>query len=160
MEKVKIDNIVFLTITSWRGTSVGATHWYGRLRSHSGENEHDVLHTLNKVEAKILCKKRGWSPGHGYVAGEKVEGFDSRESVVRTAKRQYKKYFPLATVLILGRCSTADPQRVLLGPKKFKQAINKIVDEFEELDGWENESEEAVQKVWDKWQKLWPQKWS
>jgi hypothetical protein len=160
MENVTIDNIVFLTVTSFKGTSIGATHWYGRLRTCSGEEQCDVLHTLSKVEAKILSKKRGMSEDTGYSSGEKVEGFDTREAVIRTAKRQYKKHFPLATVLIIGRCSVADPQRVLLGPKNFKRAINKIVDEFEELGGWENEDEEAVKVVWNKWQKIWPLKYT
>ena len=152
--KLKIANIVFLKISSWKGISVGAVHCYGALSNLGGGKRYDVDKPITKAEANRRNKKAGWV---SWTGGDRTESFDTKESVIYYAKRQFNKRFPHATALVLGNIATAEPQTVLVGPQPFKQAVNKLVKRAERIGYWDNEAE--MRQICNEWVKLWPIKY-
>lgn len=163
MIKVREENIVFLTVSSFVGMSVGAMHYYGRLEHLQGGDSSDVTHKLTQIEADRFNK--GWltkemrTPDVGYQKGEKLTRFSSRRKVINAAKRQFKIHFSKAAVLVLGRSACFEPQEILVGPKEFKDKINVLAKEYGKLD-WDIETDRPeIKKIEEKWQKLWPRKY-
>lgn len=98
-------NFYALQIESWRGTSFGATHFYGTLHrfaderitpenvdgynlDHFSENSIKVYKTLNKKEVIKLNKKDSYI-GIPHEVGERTNRFDSISELVETAKEDY-----------------------------------------------------------------------
>jgi len=159
--KVKKSEIVFLKINCWEGVSVGAEHWYGVLRSYDERHNRIDTELQRKMTAQDvvhLNKKRGMGHDCGYKVGEFTTCFYTRRSVIEKAKRVFRRHFPRAKVLMLGDAGTAQQQPVIVGPKDFKEPINKLVKEAEKINWWDNEEE--MQILWDKWQKIWPLKYN
>jgi len=161
MTNVKEGNIVFLTISSFIGTSVGAQHFYGRLTPLEGDQEFDVKYRLSKEDAEHINKfsfaTKEFRESIGYEEGELCSRFRSRKKVIAEAKKQFKKDFPKATVLVLGRSYVVEPQEILVGPRRFKTKINRLAKRAKEINYWD--SEEEMQELCDKWQELWPEKY-
>ncbi len=83
-----------------------------------------------------------------------------RESVIVAAKKQFKKEFPKATVLVLGMSSYAEPQKILVGPREFKTKINILVKAFDKLD-WDIVADgKKIQALEKKWNRLWPREYA
>jgi len=156
---IKEENIVFLTITFWVNTCAMGKHYYGRLRSFNGK-WFDVVYKLSKEDAKDMNK--GWLSKDtkdyiGYNEGEESERFISKERLIAEARKQFKKYFPKAKVLVLGDRAVIEPQEILVGPREFKIKINRLVRRAKELKYWDNEKE--MDKLCKKWEKMWPRKY-
>lgn len=163
--KVKEENIVFVKVGTFVGTGIGAVHYYGRVMQLCGGRSVDVTHKLTQIEADRLNKK--WltkdmreSASAGYQKGECSSRFFSREGAINAAKNQFNACFPKATVLVLGSPSYAEPQEILVGPKEFKGAVNKLAKAYDKLD-WDTKADrKEIRELEKKWEKLWPRKYT
>lgn len=147
-------------ITTWKDAGIFATHYYGNLASLN-ETCHsvDVTFKLSKEDAKYLNEIADMKGTIGYKAGESSERFNRREDLIKSAKKQFRKIFPGAKVLVLGNTGYVEPQIILVGPKQFKDKINKLANEYEELDWDRKEDRARISLLEKKWQKLWPKKY-
>lgn len=89
---------ICLRIESWRGWSIGAQHWYGKLRDYDGKDDSlpvDVTRKLDRAEAKFLCEKDGAPRGPlaPYKEGDECNRFDDEEALRESAIEQAKKLF-------------------------------------------------------------------
>ena len=154
------NEIVFLTVSSWRGVSIGAQHYYGRLSLIEGSQSFDVVYKLSKEDAEHFnnfWSLEGSKELIGYEEGEETSRFRSEKKLITAAKRQFRKHFPNAKVLVLGDRGVVEPQPILVGPRQFKSEINKLAKRAKEIDYWEDNEE--MQMLCAKWQQLWPVKY-
>src|SRR5512136_161848 len=98
--------IVYLEIDSWIGTSIGATHFYGELKSNGKHIELKRCLTLHQARE---LQKKDWP----VEAGDLFHGFDTKDEIISLAITTYKEHFPEADILIQGRSACAEPQMVL-----------------------------------------------
>jgi len=162
--KVKEENIVFLKVSSWKGISIGAGHFYGVLIDLVTHESVELSYPLTQKEADCLNKKAGFLTSEtirtvGYKVGEASDRFPNEEQVITTAKKQFKKSFPTAAILILGDHALAEPQQVLVGPKEFKNKINILAKQYDKLDWDDVVDRPMIEKIEEEWQKLWPRKY-
>ena len=149
--------IIFLEITSWLGLSLGAQHYYGELvtrRSIWKQPRIKLTHILTPRQAAKL--NRDLAPGgYSFWAGEESEGFDSEEEIRELALKTWRTYFPQGEMLIEGKASIGDPQRILDWPASplAMEEANKVFADFDELRGYEFNSKrseaERLNKMWD-----------
>lgn len=152
MTRVKEEDIVFLSVSSFIGVAVEAVHYYGRLRLLQGGESIDITYKVTKAQAAK------W--GCGYRLGDKSTRFLSRRKVINAAKKHFKIYFPKAAVLVLGRSALAEPQEILVGPKEFKDKITKLAKRYARLD-WDIEADrEEIDEILSRWQEVWPRKYT
>lgn len=113
-------NIVNLEISSWRGTSIGAVHYYGTLVCHHPEyREVELRRSLTAEDAKILTKLHNNGLLYGvevyrYKKGDLVNSFDTQEEIIAMAKKVYKHLFPGKNVLLLGKSVYLDDKVIVL----------------------------------------------
>lgn len=148
--------IVHLEITSWRGLSLGAIHYYGELIGHKREK-----YTTIKLEQKCTRKaaieenkkaREMGLPGRTR-PGELTNQFDSKEQLRKFAIKHWKEHFPKAVILIEGNSSTVEPQPILIGPKEIKDRVNKLSREADTIDRWEK-NEKRMDEICDEWNEL------
>lgn len=138
----------YLEITSWIGTSLGAEHFYGKLRCSS--KEIDIMKKLSAEDARLLNEKDQYT---AYTKGTLSSRFETRDEIIYRARKIWKKEFPGARVLILGRSACCDPQEVLVGPsKEFVRKANKLYNEYRKV-GWNTDLQET-QRICDEWDEL------
>lgn len=134
-------SVWYLEITSWRGISFGATHWYGLLRSGLDEYR-DEIHLERVLSSKEVRDLNRADPyriaGQPlYRVGDKTKGFNDRESVIEAAKRAINPN----DILILGNWSAADPQEVIVGPPE-------LVDLYRQWKGWDDPEADRIANEW------------
>jgi len=98
--------IVFLEVTSWRGISIGAEHYYGHLISYNGEglDKVELKRKLTAKDAVALNKKDSSITSHSrWKAGEEVGRFDTREQVKVAALKAFAERFNSDDILLMGR---------------------------------------------------------
>lgn len=161
MSKVKEVNIVFLVVSSFVGIGVGAKHYYGKLEALIGGEPADVTAPLTAAQARAFNKEWGMLKlSFGYQEGEESSRISSRAKVISLAKKQFKKHFPKATVLILGRPAVCAPFEVLIGPKEFKEKMTKLAKRYDKLN-WDRAADrEEIEEILHGWQELWPIKYT
>ena len=86
MVVVKEEHIVFLTVSTFVG-SVGAVHYYGRLRHLQGGDAIDVTCRMTKKEADRFNKVSGMKKNIGYQQGEETSRISSKRKVINIAKK-------------------------------------------------------------------------
>ena len=87
------DHIVYLELTTWEGYTPGASHYYGKL---SYDDERIELENDGSDDYFIR--------------------FESKADILSKAMRVWKELFPKATILVEGRCTVMQPQKVLICP--------------------------------------------
>lgn len=134
----------YLEITSWRGITPFAWHYYGRLRSGLDEDraEIELERDLSLKEIRDENRKEGWAI---YRKGDKTKAFDSEDAVIEAAKQ----YLPAngsppgsRAILIRGNWAATGPQEILIGPDSLKEI-------YREWKGWSHPSARALDKLWD-----------
>jgi hypothetical protein len=133
--------VVYAHVYTWQGMSIGATHWMGKLQAR-GCDSVVLTRQMTAEEAEALSKKDGFTTGF-YAAGKETERFLSSNSVYHEARRRWLEHFPLAVLLIAGRASNADPQRILLGPPGAMERLNALTDRSETIGYWDHREHEA-----------------
>jgi len=127
-------SIVYLEVHNWAGIVPGARHYSGELW-HKGETVR-VSHPLPRAEAARLNKQERDSYGTNamkYKPGMPSDIWTSEMKLVNRAIEIYKQHFPDATVLLRGNHCSAEPRRVLDGPKDFKRKGNRLYRINEEM---------------------------
>jgi hypothetical protein len=116
---------VWLNITTWRGMSFGAVHWYGNLEVEAFDGINwdkqlrpiELRRTLTASQARDLTKVQNYNTMFDwnikYVKGDTTNCFDEEEDVIKFAIKEYKKYYPNATRLVLGSTVYDEPIRTL-----------------------------------------------
>ena len=141
---------VYLEVTSWRGISVGAEHWYGHLDHFGDELERrELRRRMGAQEAAALTAKDGLG-ALPYREGDTTERFPSEAAVVARARRVWRRWFPGARILVQGDGAIAEPQRVLSGDRDARVRINRLVRRADEIGRWDAECEmERICAEWD-----------
>lgn len=127
-----MSTVVNLEITSFQGVSVGAEHYYGKLKSYDPYQTFEIEKVLTEREAAALRIKDDWP---GFKAGDKTTRFNTRDEIIEIAERDYKKIFVGAKVLTLGSSTSAEPQEILDAPKPIMRKGNEMFQEVEAM-GW------------------------
>lgn len=153
---------VNLHITSWRGISIGANHWYGELLwtvdkervDGSSMKTHRLSKKLTASEARELRKLDGqWNWSFKWCAGMKTERLDSEDEVIELAIAEYKKHCLDAGILVLGDYATSGPHLVLDGPPEFVKKAANLYKQAEAI-GWWDRDLEKMRAISDRWEKL------
>jgi len=148
---MRANQVVVLTITTFRGVSPGAEHYYGSMR--------DANFKLEKVDIeKILTEKDDWE----YRAGSTFSRFDSESEIIEIAKRIYKDVFLGFDILLCGSDTTAEPIQPIDGPVEFMESALKIYAEYDAIPWVEKrgfydrtpEDRKRVNKLTEQWQEL------
>lgn len=148
-----IPNVVNVEISSYRGVSLGAEHYYASLSFYDADGEYkikELRHRLTAKQAKALNKKDGVSGC--YKPGNMTERFDTAEDIQQIAIETFKELVPHAIVLTCGRSAVVAPQLVLVGPKGYKAKVNKLAERYKELD-WDTDGKE-LQAICDEFDAL------
>lgn len=138
------NDIVCLEISSWRGISIGAMHYYGKIVGYK-DNEYHHATLTRKLSAYVAAEmnrhhRKEFPYEHDpyrYRAGQTTECFDTRQQIISLAKRCWLTHFPKAHVLMLGSFSVANPQQILIAPADFKKKVNDLWREDERIGGYE-----------------------
>lgn len=148
--------IAHLNISSWRGISIGAVHWYAELivddeKEPYGWKRIKLQRPLTSAEAKAmnLEKKRQGYLSSNYRAGNLTEGFNTEEEAIAEGIKVFKISYD--GVLFLGdHCSCSAWKKVIYAPEaaseKVKE-INAIADEFQSLNGYEGKARKRVEML-------------
>ena len=120
---------VYLKITSWAGTSIGAIHFYGELRVRNPYRAIELKRTLTTASARRLTKQHG--KDFQYRVGYQTIGFETEQEIIDLAIKTYKTHFPEATVLILGDPVYAEPQKIIDGPKSVIKKAEGLCAKYE-----------------------------
>lgn len=126
----------------WWGVSVGGEHYFGHLKCFDcpgtdGMQNIDLEHPLSSGEARFLNKKDKVRSGSGgYRKGTMSNRFLSEGDVIEVAREVWKEHFPEADILVFKGSGISEPTLVLEGPKKIKDAINRLVKKNEKLGEW------------------------
>jgi hypothetical protein len=161
IEEVKPEEIINLVISSFCGISIGAEHYYAKLVDYNNCSESfELKRKITEVkEARWLSKKVGYKGA--YKVGFVIECFATEDAVKKEARKQYKKFFPNAKVIILGRTGIAQPQPIFLGPRNFKKVVNDLYKRFDDIGQFSDpENDELAEKICAEWEKIWPIKWN
>ncbi len=99
--------MVFLQISSWRGTSIGATHWYGNMCTYDYSKRVKMQYELNSRQAIELTKKHNdgslFGPGvYHYREGDEASSYDTKDEIIKQAIATWRELFPGKNVLVLG----------------------------------------------------------
>lgn len=160
---MKTKKLIFcnLEISSFAG-SVGAEHYYGKIvfyENHEFQRV-ELKHILTAKEARYLTKKdEAW--GAKFRKGMTTERFESKEEIVRQAKKLWKKAFPKAHVLLYGSSGVASIQPWLdcrPGLEKLMAHVNVLYRIREKRGGYEQDPE-AADAIDRKYWKLTGQEW-
>lgn len=150
--------IATLEISTWRGVSIGAVHYYGKIRCYPSEvPDLDIERVLTKDAAFKLTKQKnaGRNPERcwfDYSEGDKSNEFDSKDEIREIALRVWKEHFPDAVMLQEGRSAVADPQRVLAADDpKLMIKFNKMWERAEEIGYYDGGHEEEMCKISNKY---------
>lgn len=144
-------NAWYLELSSFRGWTPGAIHWYGTLRNRKKQVVR-LTHRLSAVQAARLNRKDEAM----YVTGDESERFESRAAVLRVAKKEFHRVAAKQDVLLLGSSVVADPLRPIAGPAKTVAALCRIWQAAQRSGGWDR-NEKAMQRAADRWDAWWQQ---
>lgn len=159
-----MSQVTYLEITSWIGMSPEAVHYYGSLKND--DERVDLTRTLTRRDVSELRKTiRRQYPGafelyaSGIEVGSKYTGFDTHAELIDLAKSTYRNHFPDSSILLVGRSSVCDPQKMVDGPADLMTAANKIYEEFESFEGYQYRRNYLRAKALnDRWDELFKEK--
>jgi hypothetical protein len=144
---------VVLEISTWRGISIGAQHYYGKLHWYDADDEyqtHEITRILDKESAFKLTKQKNSGRAEDYQwfdyeAGDESTDFDSRQEIRDIAIATYKEHYPEANMLQEGRWAVCDPQEVIdADDKELMKGINWMYERAEEIGWYEGDYDEMM----------------
>lgn len=116
-------DVWYVDVATWRGTAVGATHWYARIRRGHGRNV-EVSRILTRAEAKRETDRDPsyrWRPG-AWFAGWSTPGDAERAG---TAAALALDPHPEHAVVLLGSLGYT-PKKVLAAPEHIRKSIEAV----------------------------------
>jgi hypothetical protein len=138
--------ICYLEINTFVGYCIGAIHYYGHLTFE--DKKKNIKCKLNKQQAENLS-----TSDYKYKIGMTSERFETEEEIINIAKKNWKKIYPPAEILIKGRSGILDPQQCIAGNKILKDKINILWKQAEKIGGYEGD-EKQMTKISDKYMKI------
>lgn len=149
--------VVNLDITSYQGVTADATHWYVHLQGDLNDDlEHIQLSApLTPAHAAELNKDDGWNTIM-WKTGDMYTGFKKYHRDVQAGIDQWKKTFPEAKFLLLGRAVNVEPKPVLdtvfENDDKLKQKTAAIVEKGKAI-GWYNDpkNDDLMDEYYNEW---------
>lgn len=144
-------------VSTYEGLCPGAIHYYGTLKASDRSYKYqiksvEVVRNLSASEAdKLNLSQRDDAPK--YKKGETSNKFNSEESLLKEAIRQWKRHFPKARLLLRGSFATCGPQVVLdCKDAKLRERLKALYKQAEQIDFYENDFErmDEIAKRWDK----------
>jgi hypothetical protein len=123
---MRIDNVVYLVITSWQGISLGAEHYYAKLKGDAyGEyTTYDLHKVMTEEDAEILRKKDDW---RHYKAGSLTDRFNTKEEARESAILALPTAFPHAVALLEGNPAYVEPHYCLwVKNLAYIEKLNKV----------------------------------
>jgi len=150
---------VWLEITTWRGTSPGAEHYYGRLIKNSrgpGEDfEEDVEQPFTRKHAQAFNEKHAEFGLTKRKAGGKTNEFYSEQEVRKRAIGRFNQLFPDG-ILIEANHGSLSARPLLAWPEWFDaqaKRANDLATEWERINGYEG-NEKRAGEIDNEWQKI------
>ena len=149
-----------LEVTTWKGMSVGAVHWYAKLWiDHLTDNPNDTP-TLIELERKLTgAERRTLNLEAGYTAflqGATTDGFNTKEDGIAAGLKRFRSQY--RGVLFLGSMSDRSPwKEVLYCPphlQKIADQMNALGERFRSLNGYEGKTPIRVERLDKKWGRL------
>ena len=107
--------LVHLHVSTLRGSSFGAIHWYSELQTEDEEGSLKIIelsHPLTPQEAVQLNQSDGFHLVD-YKAGDSYSGFWSHESAASAGLEQWRDVCPEGLFLVLGRSIYLKPKIVV-----------------------------------------------
>ena len=105
IEYAKRPQMVYLRLSSWRGMSIGATHWYGEMVNDKYVTVR-MMYPLTTSQALDLTKKHNAGSLVGadyfYEEGDEVSSFDTKAQIIEQAVNTWRELFPEQNILVLG----------------------------------------------------------
>lgn len=120
-----------LEVSTFRGISIGATHFYGRLRGP--EINYEISKVLTRAEAKELSDKDDFT----WRAGQTTNRFDTRDDVIAAGIVAWRSVAGERDLLIKGLSSRAEPLRPLAGPPEWVVDVARMYKELKEAGFYE-----------------------
>ena len=137
--------IAYLDISSYRGVSIGARHYYGKI-VYLDKNQFLVFHELKRkiTDAEVAqMNNEAVANGFLYIKHKKSEltnGFLSREELIKTGIEYFRKNYD--GFLIKGSVGSCDPWSFCLScPNKYASLVHKmnfISIEFQKINGFDS----------------------
>lgn len=168
--------VVILEISSWAGISIGAIHYYGKLKYDDPSKEEakdgrifgsgltfiELERELTAVEVKAenAQLQSNGRPPH-FRVGDTTTGFITRDDVRKAALKYFNENFDTnCSVLYEGEYASLSAwQNLLVWPKQYDhiaKAMNKMSKKFQSLNGYECKKDKYkyVEELDDKWRDL------
>ena len=131
--------IITLEITSWRGISFGATHYYAKLKWQDSNERfeigsRDVEHPLDQAGADALNEYDGWD---SYKPGDMSSRISSREDAIASGIKLARELHGDNILVRDGLYSDAQPIRTVYAPtSEILAEFNKVENAW--FDIWDN----------------------
>lgn len=138
--------IAFAEITTWQGISIGADHYYLKIRWHDKKDGYqceEIDDILTAEHAKILNQRernKAVDYRFKYKAGEKIRGFWKKELAESAAISWVEKNIPDYTIILTGSSSaTASVSRCIKHPDTKKMnRINALYKKANDIGFYDN----------------------
>lgn len=153
------DNIAHLNISSWRGISPEAVHFYGTFY-YGDERDIKVEKILTQKEADTLnAYERMNSPSYlhmDYQKGDTTERFDNWDEIINVVVKMLEKEYPQVDLLFEGSGTSVSCNRPLWGKdKKLVKRLDELFKEADELDFYTyDKNEKRMEELDDEFSKL------
>jgi hypothetical protein len=151
--------VAHLRIETFRGTSLGATHFYGHLCYYDSKGEYhqdELKHRINSKEATYLTQRDrayGFS-SLKWTRGDTSECFSNKEQVIAGAIDRFKTSFVPHGYKLLLLGFSGDPTGVLFSvDSDLQEKLMDLNRQAEAIGRWEGD-EKLMAKICQKWDKL------
>ena len=147
--------VIYLKITTWRGMSLGAVHYYGKLNSNNYDDKSiELRKKMTSHEAAKLNKLHGY--GSLYKAGSSTEGFDTKDEIIELAMREFKNHYPNVRILILGDAVYSEPKKILWCEEEpgIIEIVDNMISECKEINWWEGNNPKRMDQLSDNWEQI------
>ena len=158
MDRRLREAMIHLRITSYRGISIGASHYYGELQFPCYDRGSITLeHPMSARDASRRNKESGYDfPIHK--AGELTKGFQSEQAVINWALAHWQEYGD-EPFLVDGSTGYSEPKPVLattLGElEPLQTAAAAIVQKCEDINWFDDPKNDVLMDQYiDEWEQL------
>lgn len=153
-----MNTLGYLKITSytWIG-SIGAEHFYGKIYIEKPDEQIDLQHKMSAKMAKYMNKKEGTQDFCRYKPNEMTNKFDTEEEITLFGLHYFKARFPKGILIKGDQCVRSAMYPIIYVPKEllsWSDKINKLVKEWNDIDGYEGGKAKRAEQIDIEWYKL------
>ena len=153
-----MNTLGYLEISSytWIG-SIGAEHFYGKLRIEKPEERIELRHKMSAKMAKYMNKKDGTRSFCKYKPGELTHRFDTEEEVTLFGLHYFKTRFPKGILIKGDHCVASAMYPIIYVPKeleKWAAKANKLIKEWNDIDGYDGIKSNRAEEIDKEWYEM------